>query len=99
MKARVITTKGWRWRECLWKRRGLAVTASNRGHGWTITFLPSGHSVYGGIDDPLKALRAANLMADAMDWRTIPLPFTAKHGDALGPFVSAVLQMFEVIRP
>ena len=101
MKAWIITRSGWKRRECLWKRRGLAITKTSDGRGWTITHLESGRAVTSwctDMKDVVLAIRIATTLTDALDWRTISEPFTNTHGMALSPFVSAVLEMFGVLK-
>ena len=89
-------------RECLWRRRGIAITRGDYGHGWTITHAASGFAVFPTFrarNDLLTLLRAANLLADTFDWRLVSTyglrpSLSPAAAEELAAFTEAVAEMF-----
>jgi hypothetical protein len=76
MKIGVWTTHGLRRRECIWRRRGLAIHRAVGCSGWTLTHIPTGLSLgyrFKEVGDLalMPLIRVACFLAAVVDWREV----------------------------
>lgn len=96
MKIKIVTTQGPLWREVLWMRRGLAVTAAAvRSRGWSLTHVATGRSLAPAFQENhavVDLIRCGWLLTDTLDWRLVTQE--NKRNKELASLIDVAYQLF-----